>query len=109
MTALAMKWGQEDYPWVSQEARSTWVARNERAFAQLRDAIARLPTKPTAWPDETLHARTLDAIVGLDDGTTSPQDVAALATPSASPPDVAPSLVVCLAGRTGSDTLADTR
>ena len=80
MTALAMKWGQEDYPWISEEARSTWVARNERAFAQLRDAIARLPTKPTAWPDETLHARTLDAIVGLDDGTTSPQDVAALAT-----------------------------
>lgn len=66
------------YQWVPEEARRTWVRRNRNAFDQVRAALRGAPELPPEWPCESLHARFLDAVVGLTDGTSAAADVAAL-------------------------------
>jgi ATP-dependent DNA helicase RecQ len=62
---------------VPEEERTEWVRRNRIAFDQVRAALTG-PEMSPEWPDESLHARFLDAVAGLGDGTSGAADVAAI-------------------------------
>jgi len=74
----ASRAGETGYQWVPEEARQEWVRRNRTAFDQLQVALSIVPELPVEWPCESLHARFLDAVVGLMDGTSAAADVASL-------------------------------
>jgi ATP-dependent DNA helicase RecQ len=76
--ATAAETGEVVYPWVPEEARQDWVRRNRSALDQLRAALSHAPLAPEEWPDESLHARFLDAVFALAEGASAPADVAAL-------------------------------